>query len=178
MRPKEVQTALGVSAPTLRAWSGEFAAHLSPGAQSSQTPEGTYTQRRYAASDVAVFRRIKALLDRGLTYEMINEALASDRIGDIIHDEPPTASASIRTDLAIPSADTSAIVGLQEALVRADQALEARAQTIRTLEQLVATQQSLIEELRERPVPSVPNAVPSEKPRVDLKAWWSRMLGA
>ena len=178
MRPKEVQSALGVSAPTLRTWSVEFAAHLSPGAQSSQTPEGTYTQRRYDESDVPVFRRIKELLDRGLTYEMINESLASDPIGEIFHNEPPAATAPMLTDLAIPSADTSAIFGLREALARADQALESRAQTIRTLEQLVATQQSLIEELRERPVPSVPEAVPSGKPRVDFKAWWSRMLGA
>src|SRR6476469_7752739 len=109
MRPKEVQSKLRVYAPTLRAWSVQFARHLSPGAQSSQTPEGTYTQRRYEESDLAVFRRIQTLLERGLTYEQVDQSLASDPTGEIFHDEPLPESAGVMTNLAIPSADGIAL---------------------------------------------------------------------
>lgn len=77
-RPKQVQEQLGVSSATLRLWSNHFEEHLSPSARSSLTDKGTPTQRRYVDADVHLFARAKTLLDRGLTYDQVKEALAGD----------------------------------------------------------------------------------------------------
>jgi DNA-binding transcriptional MerR regulator len=180
MRPKEVQTQLGVSAPTLRTWSVQFAQYLSPGAQSSVTEAGTYTQRRYDDSDLVVFRQIQTLLERGLTYEQVDQALTSDPTGEIVEDAPLDVSAAIATNLAIPipSADDSAIANLRETLASRDLALAAKEQTIQTLTQLVITQQQLIDALHERPEPPLPPSPAVRNHRVDFKGWWRTMWKA
>lgn len=59
MTDKELLPLLGVGSNTLRLWSMEFAAFLSPSAQAQVSEKGTPLQRRYADHDVLVFGKTK-----------------------------------------------------------------------------------------------------------------------
>ena len=56
---------------------------LSPAAQSARTESGGAAQRRYTDRDVAYFRKAKALLDSGMTFEQTLEALQALEPGEL-----------------------------------------------------------------------------------------------
>lgn len=70
--PASVAALLGIVPGTLRKWSQEFAALLSPSAAAS----GPTARRRYTDSDIAQLRQIQALLQHGATYAQARERLA------------------------------------------------------------------------------------------------------
>jgi len=172
-RPKEVCERLGVSSATLRRWSDTFSEHLSPSAGKSLTATGGSAQRRYTEEDVATLARAKALLDGGNTYE---EAVRR------LQDEPqPADLPAVVQTLTEPSLSVSAVVleVYREALASKDQTIAALESTVSALESTTAAQQTLIEELRNRPVAIQATIAP---PPVTLRQWidttWvGRMLG-
>lgn len=72
LRPAEVAERLGVSAATLRRWSGRFGDYLDlrDGAQESGS------HRRYTVHDVETLGQVKARLEQGWTYEQVAEELS------------------------------------------------------------------------------------------------------
>lgn len=70
-RPAEVTQLLGISAATLRRWSGRFSEFL---VLKDGGSEGG-SHRRYTSEDVAVLQQVQELLDQGLTYEQVTEQL-------------------------------------------------------------------------------------------------------
>ena len=74
-RPAEVTQLLGISAATLRRWSGRFSEFL---VLNDGGSEGG-SHRRYTSEDVEVLQRVQELLDQGLTYEQVTEQLTQDR---------------------------------------------------------------------------------------------------
>lgn len=73
-RPAEVSQQLGISAATLRRWSGRFSDFL---VLNESGADGSH--RRYTAADVAVLRRVQELLEQGFTYEQVAEQLEQMR---------------------------------------------------------------------------------------------------
>ena len=71
--PKQAAELLGISVPTLRRWSKQFAGFLSPGAR-----PGKGKHRNYAEGDMAVMARAKGLLEAGLTYQRVVEILVGE----------------------------------------------------------------------------------------------------
>lgn len=99
-RPADVAKRLGVSTSTLRLWSKEFAAHLSPGAQSTASEQGRYLQRRYAEEDVAVLLRAKALVQgERLTAAQANARLSAQ---EAPNDSPIDANSSALAPAVAP----------------------------------------------------------------------------
>jgi len=79
--PKKVADLLGVSVSTVQRWSDQLAGHLSDHAK---PPAGG--RRAFTEADVDVFRRAKAMLSAGLTYDKVNAQLS------IVEEEPEEAS--------------------------------------------------------------------------------------
>lgn len=132
LRPKDVAGLLGISAPTLRVWSTQFAPVLSPAARPAKTESGGAAQRRYTEQDLACFRRAKQLLDSGSTFEQALEALQARAPAEPPADAPePLASAA--------ASDAPALVEQTHPIIQAfEEALHAKDETIRSLETRVA----------------------------------------
>ena len=64
--PKQAAETLHVSTSTLRRWSGDFSAFLSP---------RTGTKRSYTIDDIATLKRARDLFSKGITTAQINQAL-------------------------------------------------------------------------------------------------------
>jgi len=67
LTPKQISETLTVAPSTLRRWSKRFSKHL--------TPHEPNTHREYSTSDLETLRKIKELLDAGLTYDDIEPKL-------------------------------------------------------------------------------------------------------
>lgn len=74
-RPGEAAQQLGIAAPTLRRYSVQFAAHLSPSASAAVAQGGGALERRYTARDIATLKRASGLLARGLTFDQVKQQL-------------------------------------------------------------------------------------------------------
>lgn len=68
-RPKAAAQLVGVGTSTLRSWSHMFTELLSPSAQPGPR------ERRYSEQDIGLFKRAKALLDGGATFEQARAQL-------------------------------------------------------------------------------------------------------
>lgn len=71
-RPKVAAQIVGIGESTLRAWSHRFTDLLSPAARPGAT------MRHYNERDLAIFKRAKALLDGGLTFDQVARQLAHE----------------------------------------------------------------------------------------------------
>jgi len=67
LTPKQVSETLTIPSSTLRRWSKRFSKSL--------TPHKPHTHRTYNTSDLDTLRRIRDLLETGLTYEQIEPKL-------------------------------------------------------------------------------------------------------
>ena len=67
LTPKQVSETLTIPSSTIRRWSKRFSKHL--------TPHEPNTHREYSTSDLETLRKIKELLDAGLTYDEIEPKL-------------------------------------------------------------------------------------------------------
>ncbi len=67
LTPKQISETLTVAPSTLRRWSKRFSEHL--------TPHQPNTHRTYNTSDLETLRKIRDLLDAGLTYDDIEPKL-------------------------------------------------------------------------------------------------------
>jgi len=67
LTPKQVSETLTVASSTLRRWSKRFSKHL--------TPHEPNTHREYSTSDLETLRKIRDLLEDGLTYDDIEPKL-------------------------------------------------------------------------------------------------------
>jgi DNA-binding transcriptional MerR regulator len=158
MRSKELAERLGISPVTLRQWSGEFARHLSPGAQSAQSPTGNPVHRNYSEEDLAVLRRAKALLAAGLTFAEANRRLCEEPAAD---ERVPTAvEPAVRPDgaaflQAMQQTMAAAIAAKDEALRSKDETIRSKDETIASLrETLAAKDRHLADVQREHARPS------------------------
>jgi len=111
LTPKQVTETLTVPSSTLRRWSKRFSKHL--------TPHEPHTHREYSTSDLDTLRKIRDLLEDGLTYDDIEPKL------DII--EPKE----------------TALLNLADF----NQVLEATRATIQSLKDQLETQSERIEKL-------------------------------
>ena len=76
LTPREVEGLLEIPPSTLRGYASRFAGFLSPGAEGGARPGSRgFGHRRYTAADVAILTQIKALLDRGLSYDLVGAEL-------------------------------------------------------------------------------------------------------
>jgi len=67
LTPKQISETLTVAPSTLRRWSKRFSKHL--------TPHEPNTHREYSTSDLETLRKIRDLLEDGLTYDDIEPKL-------------------------------------------------------------------------------------------------------
>jgi DNA-binding transcriptional MerR regulator len=67
--PQAAAAALDVSPATLRRWSQRFDGYLSPA-------QGQGKQRHYTEADLALLRRVQALMQQGLTYDQVDRQLS------------------------------------------------------------------------------------------------------
>jgi len=80
-RPGDAADIIGVTTPTLRNYSIQFADYLSEGTQSR-------TLKRYTDDDILILHYAKSQLDDGFTYEQVRDQL-QDRplIGEVLEDD-------------------------------------------------------------------------------------------
>ena len=96
MRIKVAADQLGVPVPTLRRWTQEFAAGLSPDARASEGRPREFTPR-----DMRVLRRAKEILrDPDTTYERARRALAGEGLLNFEVEASDNGSASAARDEA------------------------------------------------------------------------------
>ena len=110
-RAGTVAERLGVAVTTVRSWSTEFQAYLSPSAGKQAGGTG---QRRYTDGDLATLGHVKRLLAQGWTFEEARRALEGMT--------PEQRTTPPAPDVAEPAADTStalALPGLIAALTEA-----------------------------------------------------------
>lgn len=94
-QPGEVARELKISTSTLRRWAKEFNPYLSRTAgKRDTTGAAAAAHRRYAKEDVEFLAKVKALLDRGLTYGQV--------IGHLKRDAPAAREQPERRDEAYP----------------------------------------------------------------------------
>jgi len=67
LTPKQISETLTVASSTLRRWSKRFSKHL--------TPHEPHTHREYSTSDLETLRKVRDLLEDGLTYDDIEPKL-------------------------------------------------------------------------------------------------------
>jgi len=110
--PAQISETLTIPTSTLRRWCKRFSNHL--------TPHKPNTHRRYTTSDLETLRKIRDLLEDGLTYDEIEPKL------DIIEPDNSTALLNL--------ADYNQILEMYNA-------------TIQSLKEQIETQNSRIEKL-------------------------------
>lgn len=144
-RPQDVAAQLGVSSPTLRLWSSNFADDLSPYARKSAPTGQAAAQRRYTDDDVARLLHIKSLLRQGLTFDQVKQRLREPMLevrpaGRVI-EQPLVQALSTNlpgeqfqpSDPAVAeqlSVKDSTIAALREALAAKEKALRALEDTL------------------------------------------------
>ncbi len=69
--PQVMTTELDISSATLRRWSDEFAAYLSPEAGATQGR----THRRYTEDDLTTLKMVKEMRSSGMSYEQVRDRL-------------------------------------------------------------------------------------------------------
>ena len=133
--PREAADALGIGPSTLRKWSVEFGALLSPGAKEALSPGGGPAYRRYTESDIAILTRAKALMSRGSTYQEARRGLAEP-------EEP--------TSLALQDSGLLAMVERHytELLTTKNQTIDALERLSRTQEQRITDLEAKLEQAR------------------------------
>lgn len=80
-RPQQLCALLSIAPTTLRLWTSELSAFLSPGATGAINNSGQHTHRRFSEADVAILRRARGLLGRGLSYAQVRDRLTSEPDG-------------------------------------------------------------------------------------------------
>jgi len=113
LTPKQISETLTVPTSTLRRWSKRFSKHL--------TPHKPNTHRTYNTSDLETLRKIRNLLDDGLTYDDIDPKL----------------------DIIEPSENETALMNLADF----NQVLEQARASIQKLQSQIDTQAEKIERL-------------------------------
>ena len=131
LRPKEMTSALGISAATLRLWSNNFAPVLSPAAQKARTETGGAAQRRYTEQDLRIFTKAKELLGQGKTYEETLEVLRDINPAELILSATPTQSTTQNALHDVTGA--VAVEGEHPVMLAFREALAAKDQTIALL---------------------------------------------
>jgi len=124
-RPGQIAQRLGVSPATLRRWSAQFAAYLSPDAgEAGQFDRGGYGHRRYSEDDAAILTLIKDLLTAGQSYAQVQEALEQRRQKAAETSIPPAnALATLPTPAARFLSETvQAVADGQQLLLNSQQA--------------------------------------------------------
>lgn len=171
-RPKTVCQRLAVPATTLRVWSNEFAAFLSPSAQSATTERGGPAQRRYTDGDMAVLARAKTLLEQDLTYEEVREAL-----GQAPGTSPAKPSAQPPADA--PALPPQTANGQELQLAAALAVLEEVPQRFHQIAEVLTRQDHRIGELLEHnhQLNQQLSVVLARLPEPDYRSWWRRLLG-
>lgn len=86
LQPREVCARLGVKPSTLRRWSAQFGAWLSPTAASAITEVGGSQQRRYSEADLALLAAVQRALGRGVTVAELKQRLDA---GDVVSPATP-----------------------------------------------------------------------------------------
>ena len=128
LRPRDLTERLEISASSLRNWSDRFAPVLSPTAQKVTTEAGTPAQRRYTQGDLRTLQRAKQLLGQSKTYEEALHILQEEPLDELV-DETTVEPR------AVPSDGSVALTGEHRVTVAFREALAAKDETIRTLEQ-------------------------------------------
>lgn len=100
-RAGAVAERLGIAPTTVRSWSTEFQAYLSPSAGKQAGGTG---QRRYTDGDLAVLGHVKRLLAQGMTFEEARRALEAMT--------PEQRTTPPRPAVAEPPAEPSAALAL------------------------------------------------------------------
>lgn len=163
-RPEEAADRVGVARSTLRLWSREFEASLSPAAGSTATEGGGRAPRRYTELDLSVLRSVARWRQEGCGYEECRQRLGAGEMADDGDVSPfGDTTLSLRTMEQHPILRT-----LSVALAAKDEAiLELRGHLI-AKDQVIASKEELIAALgRERDV-----AVAAVAQR--RRPWWSR----
>lgn len=140
-RPREVAELLSIDESTLRLWSTRFGAFLSEAATRKPTGDGVPAQRRYVEADLAVLRRIDALLrQERLRYDEVNRRLRAELAANPMSSAaPPPASTADAVELAD---------AFREALYAQEQAVVAKDETIAELRRALDRQEDVIWDLR------------------------------
>lgn len=134
--PSESARLLGIAPGTLRKWSVEFAASLSP-----EAANGSATgRRRYTANDIATLRHASALLRQNATYEQVREQLAELRAA--LPPEPPS------DDAYIPDETTVTVIEPSDQAAALVQLVEAQRQIIASQRQHIEAQERLVDQLQ------------------------------
>jgi DNA-binding transcriptional MerR regulator len=148
LRPKDVHDRIGVPLPTLRRWSTEFGAFLSPSGAGAKNDNGNAVQRRYTEEDVEVLRRIQELMQEGKTVEEAVQALQDGVSGTItpINGSSPSVSSN-GASTALASADEHPLLTfLREALAAKNETIAAQNALIQSLQAALAAEQASREE--------------------------------
>jgi DNA-binding transcriptional MerR regulator len=89
-QPGDVARELDISPSTLRRWAKEFHPYLSTtAAKPDATDAGAAAHRRYTNDDVELLTHVKALLDRGLTYDQVVQRLRREGTAAPERSRPP-----------------------------------------------------------------------------------------
>lgn len=171
-RAGAVAERLDIAPTTVRSWSTEFQAYLSPSAGKQAGGTG---QRRYSDSDLATLGHVKRLLGQGLTFEETRAALGSmtpeerttPPAADLPTGDPPAALALPSLLAALTEAHRGEVAALRDALAEA-RARAARAE--READDLRAA-------LEARPLlpPPAPTPVESVDPQSPPLSPWARL---
>ncbi len=126
-RAGEVAEKLKISPATLRLWSNQFSAFLSPSARKGPT-DSVSAQRRYVDEDVELLFQAKAILGRGLTYGEARRKLEELRRENAEGGELERLFSSLPASLD----------GVREMLGARDRTIAALKETLAVREQTVA----------------------------------------
>lgn len=174
---KDIAALLDVGASTLRRWSNDFEAYLSPTARKALTERGQPAQRRYTDADLALLLAIQRAIADGVPVREVQDQLARGDLvpvpdvvvrnmlesapdapmsGVVAPDAPMSASGAL-VALGYAGADvagalvalSAALPTMSEALASVERASAALADATARQEAALRAQQYLVEELRQ-----------------------------
>jgi len=162
LRPKDMTSALGISAATLRLWSNNFAPVLSPAAQKARTETGGAAQRRYTEQDLKIFTKAKELLGQGKTYEETLEALQQVDPTELLL-TPPSTNGTAQSEpqgatqsLATTSDEHPVMIAFREALAAKDEVIRTKDEVVASRDETIKVLEQRVQEFRaiaEQPTP-------------------------
>ena len=144
----KVQKLFGVTGQTVRTWTKEFEAHLSPNA----TPQDKGGKRTYTTDDIAVFALVVEKTQSGATYEDIRKALQNgERAEPPEFEEEPdiTANLTPREIILLSNITSERDIALGR-LEELQGIREKDAQTIERLSKEVGKLENQLEEFRKQ----------------------------
>lgn len=171
--PSQVAAILGISLPTLRRWSKEFAARLSEGARPVRG-----RHRLYMEADVEVMRQAKELLTLGLTSERVAERLTEEPKGK------EELSLSVPEQSAVwPTEFQGLMARVFQTLAERDAELSQALKTIADQREAIAELKEKLEKLERKVEGGERREVEQLKLRLDImershgRSWLARLLG-